>query len=540
MNHYSNQKFQKVDIGFLQFIIPALFGGLVLFSSCKKMEKRKPNILFAIMDDASYPHMGAYGTEWVQTPAFDYVAKEGLLFMNAYTPNAKCAPSRATILTGRNSWQLEEAANHSPDFPSKFITFMEQLIASGYYGGFTAKGWAPGNPGIVNGKTRELTGKAFNNYTTTAPTSQINGNDYAKNFANFLDNRDQNEPFVFWYGSTEPHRAYEFQSGIAIGKKKLEDIKEIPPIWPNSDTVRTDLLDYAYEIEYFDQHLLLMIQELEKRGELDNTLIVVTADNGMPFPRIKGQEYEYSNHLPLAVMWKNGIANPGRKIDDFISFIDFAPTFLEAAEIPEEQIKMAPITGKSLLNIFKSKQSGQIDSERNHVLIGKERHDVGRPNDQGYPIRGIVTRDYTYLHNFEISRWPAGNPETGYLNTDGSPTKTEILNDRRSNGTSLLWSLSFGKRPGEELYKRISDPYAMENLALHPEFQRIKEQLKEQLFQELKDQKDPRMFGMGDVFDQYPYSGKASKDFYNRYMNGEDLNAGWVNKSDFEKNFIEK
>lgn len=514
------------------------------FYSCGSGEESKPakrpNILFAIMDDASFPHMGAYGTKWVSTPAFDYVAKEGLLFMNAYTPNAKCAPSRAAILTGRNSWQLEEAANHSPDFPAKFITFMEQLISSGYHGGHTAKGWAPGNPGEVNGKRRELTGPAFNKFKIEAPTSQISGNDYAKNFADFLSHKDDDKPFIFWYGSTEPHRAYEYQSGLTKGNKKLEDITEVPPFWPDTDTVRTDMLDYAYEIEYFDQHLQLMIDELARRGELENTIIVVTADNGMPFPRIKGQEYEYSNHLPLAIMWQNGIAKSGRIIDDFISFIDFAPTFLEVAEVPTDSMQMAAITGRSLLDIFESDQAGQVDPERNHVLIGKERHDVGRPDDLGYPIRGIVTAEYIYLNNFETDRWPAGNPETGYLNTDGSPTKTQILNDRRQNGSSTNWDLAFGKRPGEELFKRVADPFAMQNLAIHPEYQVINEQLKDRLFEGLKRQNDPRMFGKGYVFDQYPYSGDASKDFYNRYMNGEEMNAGWVNKSDFEVDFHEK
>ena len=69
----------------------------------------RPNILFAIADDWSYGHAGVYGCRWVETPSFDRIAKEGILFRNAYTPNAKCAPSRATILTGRYSWQLEEA-----------------------------------------------------------------------------------------------------------------------------------------------------------------------------------------------------------------------------------------------------------------------------------------------------------------------------------------------------------------------------------------------------------------------------------------------
>ena len=515
---------------------------MLIFSSCSKgdqeeTEYTRPNILFAIADDASFPHMGAYGISWVNTPAFDRVANEGLLFMRAYTPNAKCAPSRAAILTGRNSWQLEEAANHSPEFPAKFRTFMEVLLENGYHTGHTAKGWAPGNPGEVNGKTRELTGPAFNQHKTNPPTSAINVNDYAANFEDFLDQKPADQPFSFWYGSTEPHRGFEFRSGIEKGGKTLGDIDRVPPFWPDNDTVRADMLDYAYEIEYFDQQLQSMLEILEERGELGNTIVVVTADNGMAFPRIKGQEYEYSNHLPLAIMWPNGITNPGRKVEDVVSFIDFSPTFLEVAQIDEQSSTMQPITGRSLIEIFNREESGNVDPQRNAVLIGKERHDVGRPHDWGYPIRGIVTEDYLYLHNFEPDRWPAGNPETGYLNTDGSPTKTVILNDRRENGSSAYWDQAFGKRPQEELYQIDKDPDCVNNLALHPEFQAVKEELKESLFAKLKEEGDPRMFGQGHIFDEYVYFGNASRGFYERYINGEEMKAGWVNETDFEKDF---
>src|SRR5687768_9669633 len=84
----------------------------------------QPNILFAIADDWGR-HAGAYGTPWINTPNFDRVAKQGLLFTQAFTPNAKCAPSRAIILTGRYSWQLEEAANHMCYFPAKFKSYPE-------------------------------------------------------------------------------------------------------------------------------------------------------------------------------------------------------------------------------------------------------------------------------------------------------------------------------------------------------------------------------------------------------------------------------
>ena len=510
------------------------FWALLLFN-CKPQKKEvittRPNILFAIADDASYPHMGAYGCKWVKTPAFDRVADEGILFTNAYTPNAKCAPSRASILTGRNSWQLEEAGNHWPYFPDKFVSYAEVLSENDYHVGYTAKGFAPGVPG----KGRELTGKAYNEHTTNPPTSAISSNDYAANFEQFLNEKPDGQPFCFWYGSTEPHRRYEYGSGKANGKSTAA-IEEIPQYWPDNDSIRNDMLDYAFEIEYFDQHLQKMLEILEHKGALENTIVVVTSDNGMPFPRVKSNNYEQANHLPLAIMWPAGIKNPGREISDFISFIDFAPTFLEAAKIKPEQSNMQPITGRSFTDIFYTKEEGRIDQSRSYVLIGKERHDIGRPGDVGYPVRGIVSDQYIYIHNFEPDRWPVGNPETGYLATDGSPTKTVILNQRRSGENLAYWQSNFGKRPPEELFNRKKDKYCLNNLAFDIDYKNEMKQLKDLLFLQLKSEGDPRMNGNGEIFDQYAYSDVSGQNFYERYMQGDTtLNWGWVNDSDFEK-----
>jgi N-sulfoglucosamine sulfohydrolase len=496
---------------------------------------KRPNILFCIADDASYPHMSAYGCPWVKTPAFDQVAQKGVLFTRAYTPNAKCAPSRACILTGRNSWQLEEAANHVPFFPAKFKTYAESLSEHGYHVGCTAKGWAPGIAKDQDGMPRQLTGKPYNDKKSTPPAKGISNIDYAANFTDFLHDKPANEPFCFWYGGIEPHRRYEFQAGITKGGKKLSDIDTVPAFWPDNETVRTDMLDYAYELEHFDHHLQKMLDHLSECGELDNTIVVVTADNGMPFPRIKGQEYEYSNHLPLAIMWKDKIKNPGRTVDDFVNFIDFAPTFLEVAGITPKSSGMQPIQGRSLTDIFYSEKDGIVNKKRDHVLIGKERHDIGRPHDQGYPIRGIVKDNYLYVHNFEPDRWPSGNPETGYLNCDGSPTKTEILEARRNQETSEYWNHAFGKRPTHELYRIDIDPECMHNLATSPRHKKIRAQLQKQMMAELKQQNDPRMFGQGRIFDEYIYADDKTRGFYERYMNGEQPKAGWVNPGDFEK-----
>jgi arylsulfatase A-like enzyme len=281
------------------------------------------------------------------------------------------------------------------------------------------------------------------------------------------------------------------------------------------------MLDYALEVENFDLHLSRMLADLEKRGLLENTIVVVTSDNGMPFPHCKGYAYNNSDHLPLAIMWPQGIAKPGRVVDDYVSFIDFAPTFLEVAGIEQIKSGMAAITGRSLTEIFKSDKSGRVIPERNHVLIGKERNDVGRPNDEGYPIRGIVKDGMLYLHNFEIDRWPGGVVVTGYKDTDDSPTKTAVLATESKPKDNHYFAASFGKLPADQLFDLKSDPDCMKNLASTVSFAA----LKTQLFDELKQQEDPRLLGNGEIYDKYPYGNESKRNFYDRIMRGEKIEA---------------
>lgn len=493
---------------------------------------RPPNILFAIADDWGL-HAGVYGTPWVKTPAFDRVADQGLLFRNAYTPMAKCAPSRAIVLTGRHLWQNEAAGNHLAVFPPKLKSWPEVLRDHGWHVGVTGKGWGPGIALDAQGQPRQITGVPFNRRQRPPPTRAIANNDYAANFVEFLNATPSGTPWCFWFGAHEPHRAYEFQSGMTRGRKRLSDIERVPAYWPDHDTVRHDILDYALEVEHVDDHLGQMLRELENRGLLHHTLIIVTSDHGMPFPRVKGYAYHDSNHIPLAVQWPAGIRNPGRTIEDFVDFTDIAPTLLEVAGVRPEASGMLPITGKSWLPIFASERSGQVLPARDHVLIGKERTDVGRPRNAGYPIRGIVTANDLYLRNYEPYRWPAGNPETGYLDTDGSPTKSLILERGRQDRTDLFWQLNFGFRPQDELYDLRTDRDCVRNLASDPAQASRLTTLRERMERTLKDQGDPRMVGQGHVFDAYPPT--SGDGFYEQYMRGEKPPAGWVNETDFEK-----
>ncbi len=497
-------------------------------------ETPPPNILFAIADDWGYGHASAYGSPWVETPAFDRVAREGLLFTHAYTPNAKCAPSRACILTGRNSWQLKEAANHVCFFPPEFKTWAEALTAHQWHVGYTTKGWGPGVAVDDQGRPRQMTGKAFNRRVAPPPTKGIGRADYAANFDDFLDAAPTGRPWCFWYGAIEPHRDYEFGSGVKLGGKELADVDRVPAYWPDHEIVRHDMLDYAYEVEHFDRHLGRMLASLESRNLLANTIVIVTSDHGMPFPRGKGNAYEAANHVPLAIMWPNGIKAAGRKIHDYVSFIDLAPTIVELAGLNWEQTGMAPSPGRSLTNLFRAAHGDASDPARDHVLIGMERHDVGRPHDAGYPIRGIVSDETLYLQNFEPTRWPACNPETGYLNCDAGATKTLILQTHRREPENAHWALCFGKRPAEELYDLRRDPDCVTNLAEDDAWKTKKTQLREKLFAELLRQSDPRMQGQGHVFDEYPYANPEHRNFYERFLRGEKVTAGWVDPTDFE------
>jgi N-sulfoglucosamine sulfohydrolase len=455
---------------------------------------KRPNILFVIADDWSYGHAGVYGCKWVNTPAFDRVAREGVLFRNTFTSNPKCSPCRASILTGRNSWQTEEAACHNGIFPAKWAVYPDLLEEAGYHVGFTGKGWGPGDF-RAGGFKRNPAGPAYNEHQARPPLRAIGNNDYARNFAAFLEKRKPEQPFCFWLGTSEPHRVYEEGSGIRAGKRPA-DVK-LPAYYPDSNVIRSDYLDYGMEVEWFDSHLGRALGELEKAGLLEDTLVVVTSDHGCPFPRVKGQIYEEGFHLPLAVRWGRGV-RPGRTVEDFINVRDFAPTFLELAGVKRPD----SVTGRSFAEVLRSEKSGWIDAARNRMVVGKERHDLGRPNDAGYPVRAIRTPEYLYVRNYAPDRWPVGNPETSYPNCDNGPTKTLI-----TFSFDRFYRLCFGKRPPEELYRITDDPDCVSNLAEDPALKPVKEGLVREMEALLRQDQDPRILGRGEVFDTYKYVG---------------------------------
>jgi len=469
---------------------------------------RRPNILLAISDDQSYPHASIYGCRSISTPSFDRIAREGVLFNNAFAASPGCSPSRAALLTGRYPWQLQHAGTHGSAFPKEYQVYPDALEQVGYFVGYTGKGWGPGS-WQDSGRPRNPAGTSFNSIKTKmAPTEGINTKDYAANFGEFLKQRPEGQPFCFWYGGHEPHRRFEAGTGARDGLDA--STVEVPKFLPDTPEIRDDLLDYFREIQHFDLHLGRILKMLEDAGELDNTLIVVTGDNGMAFPRAKANGYEFGIHVPMAIRWPKAVPG-GRTVDDLVSFVDLAPTFLEVASAKESK----QITGKSLTDILLSSGEGQGEVERTAIYSSRERHSSSRYNNLAYPQRMLRTADYLYIRNFRPNRWPAGAPQKydapgilgpmhgGYHDIDACPSLTFLIENRSDKvlGKYLNWAVD--KRPAEELFDIRNDPACLNNLVGKAEFKKTQQNLRTEMENYLRKTGDPRILDGGDIFETY-------------------------------------
>ena len=472
-----------------------------------KLTPRRPNILIAISDDQSWVHAGAYGSSFVRTPNFDRIAREGILFNNAIVPSPGCAPSRAAMVLGHYPWENGHAGSHNTLWDAPYRPFPDLLEENGYRVGYTGKGVGPFQ-WALGGRMRNPAGEEYNRVRSEPPYSGISDIDYAANFSEFLSEKPADQPFMFWLGAYEPHRPFTWQSGPATDSA-LRPVA-VPPFLPNTDTVRQDLLDYAREIEWFDAHLGQILAELERAGELDNTFIIVTSDNGMAFPAAKANAYEYGIHVPLVMRWGAQI-EAGRTIDSPVDFVDFMPTILEATQTSAPE---TPLSGQSLMPLFRSSKSGRLAEGPTAAYSGRERHSSARWANLGYPQRAIRTERFLYVRNFAPERWPAGAPQRieesgervdGFHDIDAGPTLTYLLGHRDERAVAPYFRQATALRPAEQLFDIQHDSGCTNNLADNPEYRGIQSRLRQRLDSALTATGDPRLVGPDpDVFETYP------------------------------------
>ncbi|MCB9157039.1 MAG: sulfatase [Caldilineaceae bacterium] len=507
----------------------------------------RPNIVFAFADDwgryasAYRPHEGPNSlNQLIETPNFDRIAGEGALFCNAFVPAPSCTPCRSSVLSGQYFWQTGLGAIlQGAVWDETIPTYPLELEKAGYHIGYTYKVWSPGRannaPYGANRTRYEPAGNDYGHFshfvTAKAPemgveaAKQLLYDETRQNFDAFLAARPDDAPFCYWWGPTNTHRTWEQGSGKALWGLEPDDLQgRLPAFLPDVHDVREDVADYLGECLAFDAGLGVLIQRLEELGELDNTLIVVSGDHGIPgFPRAKCNLYDIGCEVALAARWPGRI-QPGRVIEDFVNMMDVAPTFLDAANVAIP----STMTARSLLPILESAESGQLEAARTFVITGRERHvENAREGFLPYPQRAIRTKEFLYVHNFAPDRWPMGDPKglddlhaaapdfaalrdntrTAYADLDAGPTKAWMIHHRAEPAVQPLFELGFGKRPQEELYDLRVDPHYMHNLAYDPNYDAVREELATQLMQVLSAQDDPRIVETPCRFEHAPYAG---------------------------------
>jgi N-sulfoglucosamine sulfohydrolase len=528
----------------------AVLAGCLAGTPASGADVRRPNILFLFADDWGrhaqiYTETDCPGgvNDVVRTPHFDRLARQGVLFRNAHVNAPSCTPCRSALLSGQYFWRTGRAAIlqgavWDPAIPSYPLLLKE----AGYHIGKTYKVWSPGTPpdAPYGGQqfSYEQAGRRFNQFSQNATrlvdegmpiaqSKQVLYDEILANFRAFLADRQDDQPFCYWFGPTNVHRKWIKGSGKSLWGLDPDDLKDkMPPFLPDVHEVREDLVDYFGEIMAFDAAVGLLLDEVKQAGELDNTLVVISGDHGAPgFPHGKCNLYSFGTGVALAIAGPG--VRGGRVVEDFVNLMDLAPTFLETGGVAIPEV----MTGRSLWPVLKSDGRGQVDPQRDFVVTGRERHvEMARAGHLPYPQRAIRTADHALIINFRPDRYPLGDPylldgpdpptveeltETTFVtlpDEDAGPTKAWMVTHRNDPKWKPLFDAVYGKRPRVELYDLTKDPHEVNNVAEDPAYAQIREQFEQRLMDELQRTGDPRLIDDGRFFETPPMAGPLPKD----------------------------
>ncbi len=517
----------------------------------------RPNILFLFADDwgryaSIYAEANGPGgiNDVVRTPNFDRIAKKGVLFRNAHVNAPSCTPCRSSLLSGQYFWRTGRGAIlRGAVWDDQIPAYPLLLKDSGYHIGKTYKVWSPGTPADApygqQAHSYQKAGGKFNQFSQNVTKMVAEGMDLqaAKevlydevrgNFRDFLAAREAGKPFCYWFGPTNVHRTWIKGSGKALWGINPGGLKgKMPAFLPDVPEVREDLADYFGEIAAWDHAIGLLIEAVEKAGELDNTLIVISGDHGAPgFPHGKCNLYGFGTGVSLSITGPG--VKGGRVVDDFVNLTDLAPTFLEAGGVAVPEV----MTGRSLWPVLKSDKTGLVDPRRTWVVTGRERHvEVARADYTPYPQRALTTHDHLFIINFRPDRWPLGDPyglrpgeteptaeeitqttRVTHPDEDAGPTKAWLIGARNSAEWAKHYQWVYGQRPKYELYDLKKDPHETTNVAGDPAYAAVKAEMEKRLLDELQRTGDPRLIDDGRFFETPPMAGplQDEKEFWDK------------------------
>lgn len=396
---------------------------------------QKPNIILFLADDVSWNDLGCYGNKEVKTPNIDLLAKSGIRFTNFFLTASSCSPSRNSIITGRYPHNTGAPELHTEP-PLEMVSFPEKLRQQGYYTAQAGK--------FHMGKY------ALRGFDVTNENAKLNGDGGENLWIKTLQERPKDKPFMLWYASYDAHRPWgpnEF-SGTHLPA-------EVTPPFYLADAIGTksDLAKYYDEIARFDHSIGQVVEELHRQKILENTIIVIMADNGRPFPHSKTRVNDRGMKTPFIVCWPKGIGEKERVCQSLVSSIDIAPTLLELAsvKIPES------VQGVSFCALLDRPEK----SFRNIVFAEHNWHDYEAHE------RMVRSKDFLYILN---SRPQFAN--SGPADALGSPSFKDLL-DLKTTGsiTPVQADVFMSPRPAEELYEIGSDPDQVKNVISNTGYQ---------------------------------------------------------------------
>ena len=414
----------------------------------------RPNIVLVLFEDMS-ARVGAYGDPLARTPAFDRIAAEGVRYTNVYTASGVCAPSRASLMTGRYAntigaqhmrtmGYLGAPGGGPQDYlavpPPEVRAFPELLRAAGYH---TSNDW----------KTDYQFGEPFTIWDESEEGADWTGREEGQPFFAMITLLTTHESFV-WPTDLESD-APLVRAVVARNREAFADkaaitdpaAVEVPPYLPDVPAVRRDIATHYDNIAFTDAALGALYERLEAEGLLDETILIVSTDHGDGLPRMKRSLYDAGLHVPFVVRYPDG-QGAGTVTDDLVSFVDLAPTILSfaGAEAPG-WMHGADFAGEDR------------DPPRRFVFATQDRLDT-------VPAWRRAVRDerYKLIRNYR--------PGDAYFHPlpfrDVQPSMQALWAGRAAGTLPEAAARLFEPLPEIQLYDTQEDPHEVRNLAGDP------------------------------------------------------------------------
>jgi N-sulfoglucosamine sulfohydrolase len=438
---------------YIKYIIGGFIFSLQVVFNANAQEK--PNIIWLMAEDIG-PDLECYGMKGVRTPNLNRLAEEGTRYANCFSSNPICSPSRSSMMVGVYQNRINAGhhrSNHDVPLPDPYKPFTYWLKKAGYT-------TILGNTNVMGG------GRKIDCNFRNVPLGSWDG----KNNFGLFDKYDaftaEDQPFFSQIQLQVTHRGDWWDSIRSISPHPVDPGQvKLPSYLADHPIIRMDWAKYLDQIEYMDQEVGILIQDLKQKGLYDNTVIIFIGDNGRCHIRGKGYLYDPGIHVPLIIHWPEGM-KPGGEKNDLVSTMDITATILDLAGVKVPDY----MDGKSFLS---------KDFHRDFVYSARDRWD-----DVSERSRSLTTQKYKYIRN-DMPEIPYDDHQA-YIDFYRPAIHVMRKLSLDNKLTKAQKQFFVRVKPSEELYDLQNDPEELNNLAGNSAFLSVLKKLRADLINEEK------------------------------------------------------